>query len=588
MIGTTAAEGKPGPGFMDELVWYWQQWPGKAVALTAIVAWVALFQFLGNSTFGYIDTHSLFSWMNYSYLRNPDDEHGYLIPIVVLVVFWWKRAQLLELAKTARPSWPALGLLVLALGLHIIAYAVQQTRISIAAFFLGLYALFGLLWGGRFMRASFFPMALFVFAIPLSTVSEVVTYPLRLLVTKISVGLGHEILGMPIGRNGSQILNLADGVAMYDVAPACSGIRSLTALGAVTMIFAFTGFSASWKRLIVLLSAFPLAVAGNTARVTALLILGDAFGRDQAMRLEQYLGLITFAVALGCLLALGRWLGDKPEPESQQPGTTDPPVPVRVQGWAPAVVALGLLLTAGIVLLRIGSGQHLGKPGLRLAAGGQENRMQGISLPEQVLDYTSKPLEVTPLEVGWLPKDTVFGRRLYESTDGFAAQLSVVLMGTDRTSIHKPQYCLDGQGWRIEKSKVVSIPIQQPYPYELQSMKLSASKMVTDKDGNRRLARGLYVYWFVADGELTASHGERMWWMARDLIRKGVLQRWAYVSYFTAFEVKESDPTQEDRYFGHLKHLIAASIPEFQLACGPRLPAGNTVATAATEKALAN
>ena len=45
---------------------------------------------------------------------------------------------------------------------------------------------------------------------------------------------------------------------------------------------------------------------------------------------------------------------------------------------------------------------------------------------------------------------------------------------------------------------------------------------------------GLYVYWFVADNQLTPYHGERMWWMARDLIRTGVLQRWAYVSYFTA------------------------------------------------------
>jgi hypothetical protein len=37
-------------------------------------------------------------------------------------------------------------------------------------------------------------------------------------------------------------------------------------------------------------------------------ILGDAFGQAAAMRIEQYLGLVTFAVAIGCLFLLGSWL----------------------------------------------------------------------------------------------------------------------------------------------------------------------------------------------------------------------------------------------------------------------------------------
>jgi exosortase/archaeosortase family protein len=74
------------------------------------------------------------------------------------------------------------------------------------------------------------------------------------------------------------------------------------------MIYAFIGFTVPWKRLVVLLAAFPLAVAGNVGRVTTVIVLGDVFGRDIAMQLEQYLGLVTFAVALGCLMLLGHWL----------------------------------------------------------------------------------------------------------------------------------------------------------------------------------------------------------------------------------------------------------------------------------------
>jgi hypothetical protein len=76
--------------------------------------------------------------------------------------------------------------------------------------------------------------------------------------------------------------------------------------------------------------------------------------------------------------------------------------------------------------------------------------------------------------------------------------------------------------------------------------------------------RGIFVYWFVADNELTDDHRERMWWMARDLIRTGVLQRWAYVTYFSV-----CGTGQEEATFNRLKRFISASVPEFQLVSGP-------------------
>ena len=289
--------------FQEEFKWYWQQWPNKGLWLCLLAAWMALFQFLGNSTLGYIETRSLFNWLHYCYSQQPDDQHGYLIPVLVLVLFWWKRSELLALA--ADVWWPAVGLVVLGLLLHVLGYLVQQTRISVIGFAVGLYGLLGLTWGRRFMINSFFPMVLFAFSIPLATVSEPLTYPLRILVTKISWGIGHGLLAMPITRDGSQIIG-PEGV--YDVVAACSGIRSLTALGAVTMIYAFLGFTNPWKRLAVLLAALPLAVAGNVARVSSVILIGDVFGKATAMSLEQYLGLVTFTVALACLLLVGYFL----------------------------------------------------------------------------------------------------------------------------------------------------------------------------------------------------------------------------------------------------------------------------------------
>ncbi len=77
--------------------------------------------------------------------------------------------------------------------------------------------------------------------------------------------------------------------------------------------------------------------------------------------------------------------------------------------------------------------------------------------------------------------------------------------------------------------------------------------------------RGIYVLWFVAgDDEYTGRHWQRMWWMARDLLRTGVLQRWAAISYFAPCA-----PGQEDATFDRVKKLMVASVPEFQLVPRP-------------------
>ena len=72
----------------------------------------------------------------------------------------------------------------------------------------------------------------------------------------------------------------------------------------------------------------------------------------------------------------------------------------------------------------------------------------------------------------------------------------------------------------------------------------------------------------MADNEQTADHWTRILWLARDLLRHGVLQRWAYVSYFTICY-----PGQEEATFERMQKLITASVPEFQL---PLQPAAST------------
>jgi len=227
-------------------------------------------------------------------------------------------------------------------------------------------------------------------------------------------------------------------------------------------------------------------------------------------------------------------------------------------------LALVLMGATGAILTNLRAHQKLGLPAVKTSAQLDSPRLL-VDLPERVLDCESEFLPPAKMEMEYLPQDTSFGHRRYTAQDKFRTDVNVVLMGTDRTSLHKPQFCLSGQGWSIDDnaSTETSVRIERPYAYDLPVMRLISTKGAT-VNGQQVVNRGVYVYWFVAQDEYTAKHWQRMWWMARDLFRTGVLQRWAYVSYFSVCR-----PGEESATFERMKKLIAASVPEFQLTPAP-------------------
>jgi Protein of unknown function (DUF3485) len=203
--------------------------------------------------------------------------------------------------------------------------------------------------------------------------------------------------------------------------------------------------------------------------------------------------------------------------------------------------------------------QKLGRPGIKAVAIPGKVVMK-IDLPERVLDFTSSNEPESQVVLDYLPKDTSFAQRLYTAPDGFWVNANIILMGADRTSIHRPEFCLPGQGFQINSKTVVNIPIDETQHYDLPVMKWVISKTVQTPDGQKENISGLYVFWFVADNEQSTGIVPMQLQMMRDQLFTGVLQRWAYVSYFTVCA-----PGQEDATFKRVKALIAASVPKFQL-----------------------
>jgi hypothetical protein len=221
-------------------------------------------------------------------------------------------------------------------------------------------------------------------------------------------------------------------------------------------------------------------------------------------------------------------------------------------------ISFGLIAVTAGVLSWTRSHQRLGQPGI-YAAPIPGSVVMKINLPENVLDFTSTNVPEPQVVINYLPPDSSYGERLYSAPDGQKISGTVILMGGDRTSIHRPDYCLPGQGWNIGKKTVVKIPVAGSPGYELPVARWDISNSYKTPDGQTEQVSGLYVFWFVADGEQTTDNLERMWWMGRDLLSTGVLQRWAYISYFSACA-----PGQEEAAFEQMKKLIAHSVPEFQ------------------------
>ena len=301
----TTAVRAPELSFRDELAYCWAKMPNKGLFFALFGCWLALFWFLGNPTLGYVASPSIFGWLEWVYQKSPDDNHGRLIPLVVMVLFWLKREQLLAVPK--QPWWPGVVLLKLALSLHVLGYVVQQPQICLVAFFAGVYALMAIAWGFQWLKASFFPFFLFGFSVPTANVLVPVAFPLRMKATQITVALCKGFLGIDVLQNGTRILD-ATGRYQYEVAAACSGMRSLTAITAIALIYAFVAFKKPWQRALMIASAVPFAVVANVARLSSIIVASESFGSKagQWVHNSDWISLLPYVPAIAGMFLLGR------------------------------------------------------------------------------------------------------------------------------------------------------------------------------------------------------------------------------------------------------------------------------------------
>jgi exosortase len=233
-----------------------------------------------------------------------DYSHGFIVaPLAVYFAFERRK----KLRRTPiEPSW--WGLLPLALG----ALALMVGRLGVelmsmrAAFVFTIIGLHILLLGLPIFRVLAFPLLFLFLMVPLpQSLVNVVAFPLQLFAADLAVQ-ALQLFGLPVLREGN-IIHLPE--TQLFVAQACSGLRSLMALGTLGVVFAYF-FRKSWMdRLILVASTIPIAVLVNAFRVWLTSLLTLRFGEEMAGGVvHQTEGFFTFGLAFGLLLLEARLL----------------------------------------------------------------------------------------------------------------------------------------------------------------------------------------------------------------------------------------------------------------------------------------
>jgi exosortase len=230
--------------------------------------------------------------------------HGYFIAPLA-AYFAWERRRAFA-AMPIRPSW--FGLVVVAGSMAMLVGGLLGaelflSRVSLVGALAG-SVLF--LFGWQRLRIMLFPLAFLLLMVPLpAIIFNQITFPLQLLASHVGEYTINS-LEIPVLREGN-VLILAN--ATLEVAEACSGIRSLVSLFTLGVVFGYFVDRRAWVRVVIALSAVPVAILANGLRVASAGVAAHNFGTAGVEGLfHEFSGWVVFLVAFVMMLGVQRLL----------------------------------------------------------------------------------------------------------------------------------------------------------------------------------------------------------------------------------------------------------------------------------------
>ncbi len=251
--------------------------------------------------------YSVVSRMVSQWSNDANYSHGFIVPLIALYIIWQKYDEL----KVLRVEPSNLGFAVITVGLLMLVGGYLGTeyltmRSSLIVVIAGIVIS---LFGTGVFKFLLLPIAFLFFMIPLpEIVYNAIAFPLKLFVAKYSV-MFLDSVGIIVLREGNIIM--FPNVTL-EVADACSGLRSLMSLITLSVTFSVFIKTTRFRKLIIMLSAIPIAIFTNAIRVIATGALAQHYGAAVAEGFfHEFAGLLVFGVAVVLLLLTGMVLRKK-------------------------------------------------------------------------------------------------------------------------------------------------------------------------------------------------------------------------------------------------------------------------------------
>jgi exosortase D (VPLPA-CTERM-specific) len=449
----------------------WVLWSVSAVVMTVL---------------GYLYADSL-RFLAQTWLEDDNYSHGPFIPLISLYLIWLRRAQLQTIERCG--SWWGIPIAVAGLFVYVIGEFAAMYAVVHFSLWIVIVGLLACAIGLSGIRLLAFPLLYLLAAVPLPLFLQgELTSRLQLWSSALGIGC-LQLIGVMAYREGN-VIDL--GPIQLQVVEACSGIRYLFPLMALTLLCAYLYRESFWKRALLVLSSIPISILLNGFRIGAIGVLVETYGGSAAEGFGHFFeGWVFFVASLG-LLCAEMWVLARVGASVSRRRFTEligpPEVGILASTFAArpsaARVSPAPLLVGGVLLIVT----VLAAPSVA---------------PHDFPPPARQPLLDFPLQLGeWGGASSVMERQYLDALqldDYVLADYSAVKQPPVNVyvayyqspkkgrSSHSPKTCIPGGGWEITSFETVRLNQASGI-----AQALDVNRVAIQKGGHKQIV----YYWF--------------------------------------------------------------------------------------------
>lgn len=450
----------------------WVLWGVLAVVMTVL---------------GYLYADSL-QFLMQTWLEDDNYSHGPFIPLISLYLIWLRRTQLQTVVR--RGSWWGLPIVAAGLFVYVVGEFAAMYAVVHFSLWMVIVGLLACVIGLSGIRLLAFPLLYLLAALPLPVFLQN-ELSSRLQLWSSALGIGClQLVGVMAYREGN-VIDL--GPIQLQVVEACSGIRYLFPLIALTLLCAYLYRESFWKRALLVLSSIPISILLNGFRIGAIGLLVETYGRSAAEGFGHFFeGWVFFVASLGLLCAEMWVLARVGSSGSRRrfteligpPGAGVSASTLAVHPSAPARVSPAPVLAGGVLLILAA----VAAPSVAPHEFPPPARQSLLDFPLQLGEWggASSVMERQYLDALQLD-DYVLAD--YSAVEKVPVNVYVAYYQSPKKGLssHSPRQCIPGGGWEITSFETVRLD----HASGIDSA-LDVNRVAIQKGGQKQIV----YYWF--------------------------------------------------------------------------------------------